>query len=104
MTMRPPGRVTRTISLATSNGFGANIAPKMLTTRSKLWSLEVVQVARVALLELQVRQALLGRALVAGLHEVPRDVDAQDVGAERAPPAGPSSRRRSRGRGRGGPS
>ena len=31
----PPGRVTRTISLATSNGFGANMAPKMLTTRSK---------------------------------------------------------------------
>ncbi len=35
MTIRPPGRVTRTTSLATSNGFGANIAPKMLTTRSK---------------------------------------------------------------------
>src|SRR5260221_8718811 len=35
MTIRPPGRVTRTISLATSNGFDANIAPKMLTTRSK---------------------------------------------------------------------
>ena len=29
-------RVTRTISLAISNGFGANMAPKMLTTRSKL--------------------------------------------------------------------
>src|ERR1017187_814513 len=35
ITIRPPGRVTRTISLATSNGFGANMAPKMLTTRSK---------------------------------------------------------------------
>src|SRR5215510_3371468 len=35
MTMRPPGLVTRTISFATSNGRGANIAPKMLTTRSK---------------------------------------------------------------------
>src|SRR5262245_36558778 len=35
MTTRPPGRVTRTTSLATSNGLGANIAPKMLTTRSK---------------------------------------------------------------------
>jgi hypothetical protein len=35
ITMRPPGRVTRTISLATSNGLGANIAPKMLTSRSK---------------------------------------------------------------------
>ena len=36
ITIRPPGRVTRTISLATSNGFGANMAPKMLTTRSKV--------------------------------------------------------------------
>ena len=35
ITIRPPGRVTRTISFATSNGRGANIAPKMLTTRSK---------------------------------------------------------------------
>src|SRR5947207_6542131 len=34
--IRPPGRVTRTVSLATSNGLGANIAPKMLTTRSTL--------------------------------------------------------------------
>src|SRR5205823_5060004 len=38
MTIRPPGRVTRTISLATSNGFGANMAPKMLTTRSNVRS------------------------------------------------------------------
>ena len=38
MTIRPPGRVTRTTSFATSNGLGANIAPKMLTTRSKLSS------------------------------------------------------------------
>jgi hypothetical protein len=36
ITMRPPGRVTRAISFATSTGGGANIAPKMLTTRSKL--------------------------------------------------------------------
>ena len=34
--MRPPGFVTRTISFATSLGRGANIAPKMLTTMSKL--------------------------------------------------------------------
>ena len=38
MTIRPPGLVTRTISLATSNGLGANIAPKMLTTRSNVSS------------------------------------------------------------------
>src|SRR5439155_1546917 len=38
MTIRPPGRVTRTSSFAASSGLGANIAPKMLTTRSKLSS------------------------------------------------------------------
>src|ERR1043166_2494775 len=31
MTTRPPGLVTRTISLATSNGRGANIAPNIVT-------------------------------------------------------------------------
>src|SRR5439155_19382587 len=38
ITIRPPGRVTRTTSFATSNGLGANIAPKIETTRSKLSS------------------------------------------------------------------
>src|SRR5690606_31275494 len=38
MTMRPPERVTRTISRAVSNGRGANIAPNMLTTRSNCLS------------------------------------------------------------------
>src|SRR4249920_3386957 len=33
-TIRPPGLVTRTISRATSNGLGANIAPKIETVRS----------------------------------------------------------------------
>src|SRR5262245_55263219 len=35
MTMRPPGLVTRTISFATSQGRGANIAPNSETVRSK---------------------------------------------------------------------
>ncbi len=35
MTTRPPGLVTRTISLATSKGLGANIAPKHESERSK---------------------------------------------------------------------
>ena len=82
MTIRPPGRVTRTISLATSNGRGANIAPKMLTTRSKRVVVEVGQIAGVAFLEAQVREARLLRPPVAGLDEVARDVDAEHVGAE----------------------
>jgi hypothetical protein len=43
ITIRPPGRVTRTISFATSNGRGANIAPKIDTTRSKLLSARPVR-------------------------------------------------------------
>src|SRR5262245_1273924 len=34
ITTRPPGLVTRTISLATSNGLGANMAPKIEMVRS----------------------------------------------------------------------
>src|SRR5580765_7291145 len=34
ITIRPPGFVTRTISLATSKGLGANIAPKTVRVRS----------------------------------------------------------------------
>src|SRR4029434_605064 len=35
ITTRPPGLVTRTISLATSKGVGANMAPKTVTVMSK---------------------------------------------------------------------
>ena len=34
----PPGFVTRTISLATSYGFEANMAPNTETVKSKVWS------------------------------------------------------------------
>src|SRR5712691_5061529 len=39
ITTRPPGRVTRTISAATSNGLGANMAPNTERVRSNEWSL-----------------------------------------------------------------
>src|SRR3989442_5564790 len=39
ITMRPPGFVTRTISLATCQGFGANIAPNTERVRSNERSL-----------------------------------------------------------------
>src|SRR5437588_9146954 len=39
ITMRPPDFVTRTISLATSKGLGANMAPNTETVRSNEWSL-----------------------------------------------------------------
>src|SRR6476661_9280404 len=38
ITMRPPGFVTRTISFATSNGLGANMAPNTEIERSNEWS------------------------------------------------------------------
>ena len=38
ITMRPPGFVTRTISLATSKGLGANMAPNTERVRSNEWS------------------------------------------------------------------
>ena len=38
ITMRPPGFVTRTISLATSKGLGANMAPNTEMVRSNEWS------------------------------------------------------------------
>src|SRR6476659_1585227 len=39
ITMRPPGFVTRTISLATSKGLGANMAPNTEIDKSNEWSL-----------------------------------------------------------------
>src|SRR3989338_4996963 len=39
ITIRPPGFVTRTISLATSNGLGANMAPNIERVKSNEWSL-----------------------------------------------------------------
>src|SRR3989344_4594042 len=39
ITIRPPGFVTRTISLATSKGLGANMAPNTERVKSNEWSL-----------------------------------------------------------------
>src|SRR5882762_1199868 len=39
ITIRPPGLVTRTISLATSEGLGANIAPNTERVKSNEWLL-----------------------------------------------------------------
>src|SRR5437764_14142837 len=38
ITIRPPGFVTLTISRATANGLGADIAPKQVSVRSNEWS------------------------------------------------------------------
>ena len=80
--MRPPGRVTRTISLATSNGLGANIAPKTLTDEIEGLVVERGEIGRVAFLEPAVGQAQGRSPSVAGSHEVAGDVDAEHVRAE----------------------
>ena len=82
MTIRPPGRVTRTISLATSKGFGANMAPKMLTTRSNVLSCSPARSSRIAFLKPEVRETLLLHTPVPGLDQVARDIDAQNVRAK----------------------
>ncbi len=83
MTIRPPGRVTRTISLATSTGFGANIAPKIADDEIERLVLECGR-GRLASpsSKRHVREAFLGGASVAGGHEVAGDVDAEHVGTE----------------------
>jgi hypothetical protein len=55
-------------------GLGANIAPKMLTTRSKV-VFQLVQLGRIAFLKLAVREALLLCVLVTSLNQVLRDID-----------------------------
>ncbi len=79
--MRPPGRVTRTISFATSNGLGANIAPKMLTTRSNEPSSSPARSVASPSWKRQLPSPS-ARAAVARLDQVARDVDAEHVGAE----------------------
>ena len=73
--------MTRTISLATSKGRGANIAPKTLTVRSKRVVIDAAQVGRGALLEPAVGQPQGHGPPVACLDEVGSDVDAQYVRA-----------------------
>jgi hypothetical protein len=67
------GRVTRTISLATSSGRGANMAPKMLDEVERT----IFQLVRgcIALLKVAVRKALGSCTLVPRLDQVARDVD-----------------------------
>src|SRR5437764_301236 len=99
ITIRPPGRVTRTTSFATSNGFGANIAPKMLTTRSKLSSATSLRSDASPSWNLQlVRPRLCARALPASTRSWRYRRRGRSRRASR--PARPSSRRHSRGRGR----
>ena len=52
LTILPPGRVTCIISSATSNGLGANMAPKMLMTRL-MFVLESEKISGITFLKLE---------------------------------------------------
>src|SRR6516165_12067328 len=73
MTIRPPGRVTRTISLATCAKDADNEIEAVI--------LEFVQVRGVAFLKPAIGEAQLLDAPVAGGNQVACDIDAQHVGA-----------------------
>ena len=77
---------------------GANIAPKTLTTRSKLLVGDALEVGGVALLETEVVEPGRLGAFIARSDEVGGNVDAKHVGAEFRRPEARSCRRRSRGR------
>src|SRR5436190_18450395 len=70
ITMRPPGLVTRTISLATSKGLGANMAPNTERTRSNEWSATPFQIACVPLLKLQLTETRFRGSPASGFNEV----------------------------------
>ena len=79
ITMRPPGFVTRTISLATSKGLGANMAPNTERVKSNEWSLDALQVARISLLKFQPGETRLRSSFVPGVNKVPGNVDSDNV-------------------------
>ena len=81
ITIRPPGRVTRTISFATSFGRGANIAPKIETTRSKLSSARSSRFVASPPWNFRLSQPELLCPRVARRDEVLGDVDAENVRA-----------------------
>ena len=78
--MRPPGRVTRTISFATSNGLGAH-GSEDADHEVEAPIGEFTQIGGIAFLEPAVRQALCLRASVPGFDKIARDIDAEHVGA-----------------------
>ncbi len=79
ITIRPPGFVTRTISLATSKGLGANMAPKMDMVKSKRMIGDPLKVAGIPFLKLQACESSFRGALVARIDQVLSDVDASNV-------------------------
>jgi hypothetical protein len=72
---------TRTISFATSNGFGANIAPEGADRQVEGPSVEIAKVGGVTVLKPTVESVLAG-ADIACCNQVRRAVDAKCTGTE----------------------
>ena len=82
MTIRPPGRVTRTISLPTSNGPGGEHGAKDADHEVERLVGQSGQISRVAYLEVEVREALLLCTPVPGLDKVAGNIHAENVRAK----------------------
>jgi hypothetical protein len=80
--IRPPGRVPRTISLATINGLWREHGSKDAHEEVKIVIFQLGAIGRIAFLKLAVREALLHCTLVPSLNKVPRDIDVQHVRPE----------------------
>ena len=82
ITMRPPGFVTRTISLATSKGLGANMAPKMEIVKSNEWSSTPCKLHRVSYHEFQIVELRLRRSPVSGFNKIFGYVDTHNFSSQ----------------------
>ena len=82
MMIRPPGRVTRTISLATSNGRGREHRAEDAHDEIERLVVQVGEVARVPFLKRQVREALFLGPTVPGLDEVSAQCRRRALGPE----------------------
>ena len=83
ITMRPLGFVTRTISLATSKGLGANMAPKTERGQVKGVIADPLQVARISLLKSQSVETRLRRSFVPSFNEVLGNVDSNNFSPQK---------------------
>ena len=82
ITIRPPGFVTRTISLATSSGLAANIAPNTERVKSKVSSSIPCRLQASPSLNLRRSEALSRRPTISGVNKVPGNIDSNYLSSE----------------------
>ena len=82
ITMRPPGFVTRTISLGDVEGLGCEHRAEHREAQIKRIVVDSLQIACIAFMKLQPIETCLCGPLVAGLHKVAGDIDSGHIGAQ----------------------